>query len=107
VAKVTFIFPAGNRRELVAPLGASIMMAAVTNGIEEILADCGGSLVCGTCHVYVEPHLLPLLPAMSAAENELLDTTASERRPNSRLSCQLVVTEALDGLVVHLPSAQI
>jgi 2Fe-2S ferredoxin len=107
MAKVTFISPAGSRRELVAPLGASIMMAAVTNGIEEILADCGGSLVCGTCHVYVESHQLRLLPPMGTAENELLDTTASERRPNSRLSCQLIVTDALDGLIVHLPLAQV
>jgi 2Fe-2S ferredoxin len=106
MAKVVFVFPAGNRRELEAPLGTSIMMTAIANGIDQILAECGGSVVCGTCHVYVEPRQLPLLPPMSAAEDEMLDTTASERRPNSRLSCQLIVTEALDGLVVHLPSAQ-
>jgi ferredoxin, 2Fe-2S len=103
MAKVTFIFPAGGRRELDAPLGASIMMTAVVNGIDEILAECGGSVACATCHVYVEPSQLPLLPPMSAAEDELLNAIASERRPNSRLSCQLIVTEALDGLVVQLP----
>ena len=63
--------------------------------------------MCATCHVYVEPAQLALLPAISAEEDALLDGTAAERLPNSRLSCQIRVTPDLDGLVVHLPDRQI
>ena len=82
------------------------MRAAVMNGLDGILAECGGSLACGTCHVYVEPSQLARLPPPSAVEDEMLDMTASERRPNSRLSCQIVMSDALDGLVLHLPERQ-
>ncbi len=82
------------------------MMTAVTNGVEGILAECGGCLGCGTCHVYIEPSQLHLLQPASKAEDAILDMTASERCFNSRLSCQLVVSETLEGLVVHLPPEQ-
>ncbi len=106
MAKVTFVCPAGHRREIAAPLGMNLMKIAITNGIDEILAECGGSAVCGTCHVYVETPMLALLPPMMQAEDDMLAATASERRPNSRLCCQLVITEELDGLVLHLPPSQ-
>jgi len=106
MAKVTFVCPAGHRREIAAPLGMNLMRIAITSGIDEILAECGGSAVCGTCHVYVEAPMLALLPPVTPAEDATLDATASERLPNSRLCCQLVITEALDGLVLHLPPGQ-
>ena len=107
MAKVTFVCPAGRRREIVAPLGMNLMRIAITNGIDEILAECGGSAVCGTCHIHVEAPMQALLPPMMQAEDETLDATASERLPNSRLCCQLVITEELDGLVLHLPPRQV
>jgi 2Fe-2S ferredoxin len=107
MAKVTFVCPAGQRREIAAPLGTNLMKIAITNGIDEILAECGGSAVCGTCHVYVEAAMLALLPPIMQAEDETLDTAASERRPNSRLCCQIVMTNDLDGLVLHLPLSQV
>ena len=82
------------------------MMIAITNGVDEILAECGGSLACGTCHVYVEPSQLARLSPPSAAEQDMLSAVAGERRFNSRLSCQIGLSEALDGLVLHLPARQ-
>jgi 2Fe-2S ferredoxin len=107
MAKVTFVCPAGRRREITAPLGMNLMRIAITNGIDEILAECGGSAVCGTCHVYVEAQMLSLLPPMTQAEDATLAATASERLPTSRLCCQLVITPELDGLVLHLPPDQV
>jgi 2Fe-2S ferredoxin len=106
MAKVVFVSPAGERVDFDAPPGTSAMMTAVTNGVDEILAECGGSLACGTCHVYVEPTQMPLLAPASAAEDDMLAAIASERRFNSRLSCQIVISDALDGLVLYLPSRQ-
>jgi ferredoxin, 2Fe-2S len=107
MAKVTFVCPAGHRREIEAPLGANLMTTAVIYGIDEILAECGGSAACGTCHVYVEAGRLALLPPMTQAEDAMLEFTASERLSNSRLCCQVIMTEELDGLVLHLPPEQI
>lgn len=86
--------------------GTSLMHAAVDAGIDGIAADCGGSLTCATCHVYVQEPWLERLPAPSEDEDAMLDLTASARQPNSRLSCQLVITDALDGLSVELPPSQ-
>ena len=86
--------------------GQSLMQAAVSANARGIEADCGGLLTCGTCHVYVrEPHA-SLLPAPCADELEMLEFTASPRRANSRLSCQVTLTDALDGLTVDLPASQ-
>ena len=105
--KITYVHPDGAREELEAAEGASVMQAATARGIKGIVAECGGNCMCATCHVYVEPSQLALLPAMSEAEDALLDGTASDREPNSRLSCQIQVTQALDGLVVNLPERQV
>ena len=83
------------------------MQGATGNGIDGIVAECGGNCMCATCHVYVEPAQLALLPAISAEEDALLHGTAAERLPNSRLSCQIRVTPDLDGPVVYLPDRQI
>ena len=105
--KIAFIHHDGAREELDIDEGTSVMQGATAQGIEGIVAECGGNCMCATCHVYVEPSQLALLPAMSEDEDALLDGTASDREPNSRLSCQITVTEALDGLVVNLPERQV
>ncbi|HET8596207.1 MAG TPA: 2Fe-2S iron-sulfur cluster-binding protein [Castellaniella sp.] len=87
--------------------GTSIMEAAILNNVDGIEAECGGSCSCATCHVYVSEAFMGLLPPPDAMEDELLDGTAAERRPNSRLSCQLSMSDALDGIVVQIPETQI
>lgn len=104
--RVNLISHDGVHHELTAAPGGSLMQAAVDAGLEGIAADCGGCLSCATCHVYVEPAWLPRLPAMSADEHAMLEMTAAERRANSRLSCEIVLDDSLDGLTVHLPETQ-
>ena len=103
---VTYIATDGKETVLDIAVGTSVMQAAVFNGIDGIVAECGGSCMCATCHVYVREDMLALTPPMDADEDAMLEGTASERRPNSRLSCQIVVTQEMDGLVVHLPETQ-
>jgi ferredoxin, 2Fe-2S len=104
--KVTYIRSGGRSEVLDVPLGTSIMQAATSNDIDGIVAECGGSCMCATCHVYVDNSWLSKTPPMNPAENEMLDSTASPRRPNSRLSCQLKMTPEMDGIVVYIPEAQ-
>lgn len=105
--KITYVHPDGTRAVLDVPVGTSVMRAAIMNGIDGIVAECGGEMMCATCHVYVEEDQLGRTPKMAEEEAAMLEFTASERRPNSRLSCQLTVTPELDGLVVHLPETQV
>ena len=93
-------------RRLDAQPGLSVMQAAVEANVPGIAADCGGLLTCATCHVHVRAEWLDRLPPLSDDEATMLAFTASPRQPNSRLSCQLVLSEALDGLVVELPPTQ-
>ena len=86
--------------------GDSLMKAAVDAGITGIAADCGGTLTCATCHVYVDPAWGDKLPAPIADESDMLDFAAAPVQPESRLSCQIVLTPELDGLVVTLPATQ-
>ena len=104
---ITYIHPNEAREVLDVPVGTSVMRAAILNGIDGIVAECGGEMMCATCHVYVDEPQLDLTPPQSDDEKAMLEFTASERRPNSRLSCQLVVTPEMDGLVVHLPETQV
>jgi 2Fe-2S ferredoxin len=104
---ITYVHTDGTREAIDVPLGTSVMRGAVLNSIDGIVAECGGEMMCATCHVYVEPAQLPLTPAQSDDEKAMLEFTASERRPNSRLSCQLVVSPEMDGLVVYLPETQL
>ena len=89
----------GDEREIMGEAGLSVMEVARDAGIDEILALCGGCCSCATCHVHVDPEFADKLPAMSEDENDLLDST-SDRTEYSRLSCQVVLTDALDGLKV-------
>jgi ferredoxin, 2Fe-2S len=104
--KITYISHAGESFQVDVPVGDSVMEGAVRNGIDGIVAECGGSCLCATCHVYVEERFLPLLAPMDENQNAMLDSTACERQPNSRLSCQIPVAAALDGLVVRMPETQ-
>lgn len=104
---IIFVRPDGRRDETPANVGDSAMFAALSYGIEEIIAECGGGAVCATCHVYVDETWLPKLPDVSADEDDLLEGVAADRKPNSRLSCQIKMTSDLDGLVLHLPDRQV
>ena len=107
MASLTFVRPDGSQQVVEARDGISVMQAAVNEGIDGIVAECGGNAICATCHVYVDPAWEAKVPAIKQDEEDMLDSTASERKPNSRLSCQIDMTPALDGLVVHLPESQI
>ena len=105
-ASLTYISHAGETRQVSVPIGDSVMEGAIKNGIDGIVAECGGACQCATCHVYVDEAFLGLLNPMQEDEDEMLNTTASERRPNSRLGCQIPVTKKLDGLIVRTPERQ-
>lgn len=92
--------------ELQAPAGQSLMQAAMKAGVDGIAADCGGLLTCATCHVYVSEPWASQLPPADADETGMLEFVAAPRQPGSRLSCQILMTEALDGLTVQLPARQ-
>ena len=104
--RVTYIDNGGKETTLDIDVGASVMQAAILHGIDGIVAECGGSCMCATCHVYVRDDQLALVPKLEGDEDAMLEGTASPRRANSRLSCQLVVSPAMDGLVVYLPETQ-
>jgi ferredoxin, 2Fe-2S len=103
---IHFLLPDGSERLVTAPAGTSVMLAAVNNNVRGIDGECGGCLSCATCHVWVDPADLARLPPPAADELDMLDFTAAERRPNSRLSCQIEIGEAVDGLRVQVPDAQ-
>lgn len=89
------------------PEGSSLMRLAVTQGVDGIVGECGGQAMCATCHVYVREPFLEALPEMSEDEDEMLDCTAAPRDDlRSRLSCQLELVSAIDGIEVDVPPAQ-
>ncbi len=102
---ILFIHPDGTEQGLEAPEGVSVMQVATGAGVRGILAECGGSAMCATCHVHVDPAWVERLPAPLANEREMLECTAADRLPNSRLSCQIKLTVALQGLVVLVPES--
>jgi ferredoxin, 2Fe-2S len=104
--QVTYVEHGGGRHTVDVPVGENVMRGALYNGIEGIVGECGGGLACATCHCYVEDDWADKLSPPSEAELQMLESAVSEVKPNSRLSCQIALTEALDGLVVDLPEAQ-
>ena len=104
--QITFIEANGQSTTLDVPEGWSLMQAATANGVEGILGECGGSCACATCHCYVDDTLMALLPPPSEGELGMLENVAAERRPNSRLACQIKCFAALDGAVLRLPETQ-
>ncbi len=105
MSKITYIEHNGKSHTLEVPNGLTVMEGAVQNNISGIDADCGGSCACATCHVYVDEKWFNKLPNKENAEEDMLDM-AFELKPLSRLSCQLTVSDELDGLVVKMPSKQ-
>jgi ferredoxin, 2Fe-2S len=103
--RVVFIQPDGARREVDAPDGVTLMESARQHGIRGIVARCGGACACATCHVYVAPEWLPQLEPREDMEEGMLES-AWEPRPNSRLSCQIHLSAALEGLEVEVPEQQ-
>jgi 2Fe-2S ferredoxin len=103
-----YLVPAdgGEPTQLQCKPGQSLMQAAVDGNVAGIEADCGGLMTCATCHVYVREPFLAALPPQSADELAMLEFTASPRRADSRLACQIELGAALDGLIVDLPAAQ-
>ena len=103
--KITYNDNQGDSKTIEVENGHSVMEGAIQNDIPGIDADCGGSMACATCHVYVEEKWLNKLPKAEEADVDMIDM-AYEPKKNSRLSCQLIVSEELDGLIVTTPSKQ-
>ena len=105
MAKITYIDFQGNSKSIEVENGLTVMEGAIQNNLPGIDADCGGSMACATCHVYVEEKWLDKLPKAEEAEIDMIDM-AFEPKKNSRLSCQIIVSDELDGLAVTTPGKQ-
>ena len=105
MVKINFTDHAGTTRSVDVEAGATVMEAAIRNAIPGIEAECGGACACATCHVYVDPEWLEKVGPRNPMEEDMLDF-AFDVRPESRLSCQIKVTDALDGLKVRVPEKQ-
>lgn len=103
---VTYLLPTGIIRQVSVPSGTSVMQAALNNRVEGILAECGGNCMCATCHVYVDSDFLDRIPPATNNEKSMLSIAAEGPQPNSRLSCQIKMTNELDRLVVRIPAKQ-
>src|ERR1700761_2217563 len=97
--KITYISYQGETTQIDVPVGDSVMEGAIQNGIDGIVAECGGSCLCATCHVYVDEKFLPLLPPVDDDQDAMPDSTACERQPKTRLSCQIKVRGDWVGLI--------
>jgi 2Fe-2S ferredoxin len=105
MAKIHFIEHNGTERVVDAETGESVMLAAINNGVPGIDADCGGACACATCHVFVDERWLEKVGPVNDCEDGMLNIS-SDRRANSRLACQIEVSDALDGLIVTTPEFQ-
>lgn len=106
MAHITFIEANGQSTTLNLADGWSLMQGATANGVDGIVGECGGSCACATCHCHVDELLAGVLPPPSQSELDMLENVAAERRPNSRLACQIKASAALEGGVVTLPECQ-
>jgi 2Fe-2S ferredoxin len=106
VPDVTYTDFTGASTTIIGSAGDSVMATATRNGVPGIVGECGGVLSCATCHVFVDPGDLDRLPAMSSLEDEMLDGAADDRRPTSRLSCQIELSDELGDLHVTTPEFQ-
>ena len=106
MSKVTYISSKGASQTVDVLDGGSIMEGAVQNNIDGIVGACGGCLQCATCHVYVDEGFLGKLDAIEGEEEVMLQSTAADRKPNSRLSCQIRLRPEFDGIVVTMPEVQ-
>ena len=106
MVKVIYIAADGTQTEVEGPEGASVMQTAVAHDVDGIVGECGGSMMCATCHCYVDDEWIAKTGERGHDEDEMLEGAASEVTANSRLSCQIRLSASLDGLVVHLPEEQ-
>jgi len=106
VAKLIFVGADGSEHVVDGTVGESVMVAAVQHGVSGIIAECGGNASCATCHVWVEDEYVDAVGEPNDAEEDMLDLAVTERRSGSRLSCQITVTDELDGLTVEIPPDQ-
>ena len=107
MAKITYVEFNGTQHVVDVANGLTVMEGARDNNIPGIEADCGGACACSTCHVYVDPAWVDKLPAKDDMEEDMLDFAFQPDAQRSRLTCQLKVSDSLDGLVVHMPEKQI
>ena len=107
VPKVIYVSTAGVEQAVDAVDGESVMATAVKNGVPGIIGECGGNASCATCHVWVRDEFLPLVGEPNETEEDLLEMGVSDRRPGSRLSCQIKVSPELDGLTVDIAPQEI
>jgi ferredoxin, 2Fe-2S len=103
--QVTWVLGDSRRVTVEVAAHANMMQAAVANDIRAIVGECGGCLSCATCHVYVDPAWIGAVGIAKGSESDMLEVVEAERRPESRLSCQIKVSPALDGLILHVPVA--
>jgi ferredoxin, 2Fe-2S len=103
---VNYVSPSGISRQIDVPSGMSVMQAALNHRVEGILAECGGNCMCATCHVYVDPSFLGQVPPAKDNEKFMLSIAAGGPETNSRLSCQIKMSEELNGIIVRLPAKQ-
>lgn len=106
MAKITYIENNGTERRVDVANGATVMQGAVDNNVRGIIAECGGACSCATCHVYVDDAWMEKVGQRGELEGDMLEAVV-DLRPTSRLSCQIAVSDALDGLVVHMPAKQV
>ena len=104
--KVVYLDSDGDRRVVDAVVGENVMSAALRNGVPGILGECGGNASCATCHVWVDEEFVEAVGGPGDLEDDLLDLGVEERRETSRLSCQIAITDELDGLIVDVPPTQ-
>jgi 2Fe-2S ferredoxin len=105
MARIKYISADGKETEVDAAPGISVMQAAVNNGVPGIVAECGGACSCATCHVHVDPAWFDKIPPAQDMEKDMLEFVI-EPQPTSRLSCQIKISDAMDGLVVRTPASQ-
>jgi len=103
--RITFVLRDGSRRDVEAAVGTSLMKAALDNGVTGIEAECGGCLTCATCHAYVDDEWVERVVPPSDDESVMIEC-AIDVRTSSRLTCQIPLTDQLDGIVVHIPQSQ-
>ena len=106
MAEVTFVAADGTRTTVEAEEGSNVMQTAVANDVDGIVGECGGSMMCATCHCYVDEAWVSKTGERQQDEDDMLEGAASEVKPTSRLSCQIRIDDRMDGLVVHLPEEQ-
>lgn len=106
MVKIVFVDASGKDTAVDIQVGRTLMEAARDNNIDGIEAECGGACACATCHVYVHPDWVGRLPPAGSAEQDMLEFALDPDRALSRLTCQITVTDDLDGLIVNLPAAQ-